>query len=511
MLNELDIKQIEKKGITREAFLKQIDHFKRGFPPLQLNRPATIADGITALDDDEVKALTTFFDDSGNDYRMLKFIPASGAATRMFKDVFAWRDLLKAGVDPYELLSDQPEAAKFFGRMRENAFWEDLKLIMDKEDLDAEHLLNNKNYLPMIDFLLFDHGLDYADLPKALIAFHKYEEVVRTAMEEHLVEGAFHIRDKNGIVRMHFTLSPEHTGRFEERLKRVKNVYENRFSVQYQVSWSLQKPATDTIAVGLDNLPFREKDGSLLFRPGGHGALIENLQDLQDEDMIFIKNIDNVVPDRLKPDTIRYKKVLGGMLIKLNQQVFRHLRRLKEGGLSDAEYRSMLDFASRDLNIDEQVFPASPEDGTPVLYNMLNRPLRVCGMVKNEDEPGGGPFWVKDKKGFNSLQIVEMSQIDTKDPVQAAIVKKATHFNPVDLVCSIKDYEGNVFDLHRFIDPETGFISHKSKDGKELKALERPGLWNGAMANWNTVFVEVPLITFNPVKTINDLLRPEHQ
>ncbi len=511
MLNELDIKQIEKKGINRDAFLKQINHFKRGFPPLQLSRPATTGDGIIDLDEDEVKKLAGFFDDAGNDYRMLKFVPASGAATRMFKDVFAWLDLLKAGVDPDELLTGQPGAAKFFGRMRENAFWEDLKLIMDKEDLDADHLLDNKNYLPLVDFLLFDHGLEYADLPKALIAFHKYERVIRTAMEEHLVEGAFHIRDKNGIVRMHFTLSPEHTARFEERLKTVKKVYENRFSVQYEVSWSLQKPATDTIAVGLDNLPFREKNGGLLFRPGGHGALIENLQDLQDEDMIFIKNIDNVVPDRLKPDTIRYKKVLGGMLIKLKQKVFEHLRRLEEGAISDAEYRSMLDFATRDLNIDEQVFPATPEDGAPVLYKMLNRPLRVCGMVKNKDEPGGGPFWVKDKHGFNSLQIVEMSQIDTKDPKQAAIVKKTTHFNPVDLVCSIKDYEGNVFDLNQFIDPETGFISHKSKDGRELKALERPGLWNGAMANWNTVFVEVPLITFNPVKTINDLLRSEHQ
>ncbi len=511
MLNELDIKQIEQKGISRDAFLKQINHFKQGFPPLKLDRPATAGDGIVSLNSDNVKALIGFFDDAGNDYRMLKFVPASGAATRMFKDVFAWRDLLKAGVDPHELLADQPEAATFFRRMRENAFWEELKLIMDKEDLDADHLLDNKNYLPLIDFLLFDYGLDYADLPKALIAFHKYDEDFRTAMEEHLVEGAFYISDKNKLVRMHFTLSPEHTGRFEARLQAVSDVYENRYSVSYEVNWSLQKPATDTIAVGPDNLPFRERDGSLLFRPGGHGALIENLQDLQDEDLIFIKNIDNVVPDRLKPETIKYKKVLGGLLIKIQQRVFAHLHRINEGGVSMPEYQSMVDFATMELNIDEQAFPATPEDGLPVLQSMLNRPLRVCGMVKNEGEPGGGPFWVKDKKGLNSLQIVEMSQIDMDDTNQAAIVKNATHFNPVDLVCSIKDYEDNVFNLQEFIDPYTGFISHKSKDGRKLKALERPGLWNGAMAYWNTVFVEVPLITFNPVKTINDLLRPEHQ
>ncbi len=511
MLNEHDIKQIEQKGISRDAFLKQINHFKEGFPPLNLDRAATAGDGIISVEDNDVKALIGFFDDACNDYRMLKFVPASGADTRMFKDLFAWHDLLKAGVDPDELLASQPEAAAFFRRMRDNAFWEELKLVMDKEDLDADHLLDSKNFLPLIDYLLFDAGLEYADLPKALIAFHNYDRDFRTAMEEHLVEGAFYISDKNRQVRIHFTLSPEHTGRFEEKLKSIRNVYENRFSVKYEVKWSLQKPATDTIAVGADNLPFRESDGRLLFRPGGHGALIENLQDLKDEDLIFIKNIDNVVPDRLKPETITYKKVLGGLLIKLQQQVFAHLQRIKDGGVSMTEYRSMVDFATGELNIDEKAFPATPEEGIAVLQSMLNRPLRVCGMVKNEGEPGGGPFWVKDKKGLNSLQIVEMSQINMDDPVQAAIVKKATHFNPVDLVCSIKDFEGNVFKLKEFIDPDTGFISHKSKDGQELKALERPGLWNGAMAYWNTVFVEVPLITFNPVKTINDLLRPEHQ
>lgn len=511
MLNEQDIKQIEEKGITREVFLEQINRFRQGFPALNLDRPATAGDGIKVYDDDEVKALVKRFDQAGNDYRMLKFVPASGAASRMFKDVFVWRDLLKAGVGVDELLDDKPEAAEFFGRMRENAFWDDLKLVMDKDDLDADHLLDSKNYLPLLEYLLFDPGLDYADLPKALIAFHRYDHSVRTSMEEHLVEGAFCIQDKSGKVRLHFTLSPEHTTGFETKIEAVGNAYENRYSVKYDVNWSVQKSSTDTIAVGSDDLPFRDTDGSLLFRPGGHGALIENLQDLRDDDIIFIKNIDNVVPDRLKEQTITWKKVLGGLLIKLQQEVFSLLDKLDQGNFTAAEYDAAVKFATEELLIDEHAFPDDAEQGGKVLQKLLNRPIRVCGMVKNEGEPGGGPFWVKNDQGINSLQIVEMSQINLDDPGQADQVKNASHFNPVDLVCSIKNHKGETFDLQQFIDPDTGFISHKSKDGRELKALERPGLWNGAMAKWNTVFVEVPLITFNPVKTINDLLRPEHQ
>ncbi len=511
MLNENDIKQIEAKGIDREMFLDQISQFKQGFPALNLDRAATAGDGISVFDKEAVKELANHFDQAGNEYRMLKFVPASGAASRMFKDVFVWRDLLKAGVGVDELLADKPEAAIFFHRMRENAFWEDLKMVMDKDDLDADHMLETKNYLPLLDYLLFDPGLDYADLPKALIAFHKYDRQVRTSMEEHLVEGAFYINDKHGNVRVHVTLSPEHTARFENKLEAVRHVYENRYSVKYSVDWSVQKSSTDTVAVGLDNLPFRESDGSLVFRPGGHGALIANLQDLGDEDLIFIKNIDNVVPDRLKDLTITWKKVLGGLLIKLRETVFEWLRRIDEGNLSDKAYYTAIQFCIKELSIDKNVFPADVDSGTEVLKRLLNRPIRVCGMVKNEGEPGGGPFWVQNEQGINSLQIVEMSQINLDDPQQAALLENASHFNPVDLVCSIKDYKGETFDLKRFIDPNTGFISYKSKDGRELKALERPGLWNGAMAHWNTVFVEVPLITFNPVKTINDLLRPEHQ
>lgn len=511
MLNEQDIKQIEEKGITREQLLEQINQFKHGFPPLNLDRPATVNDGIILLDHNELESLTRSFDDSAKDYKMLKFVPASGAATRMFKDLFAWRDLLKAGVDVEELINSDQQAAVFFSRMRDNAFWDDLKIIMDKDDLDAGHLLDNNDFLPLLEYLLFDPGLDYASLPKALIAFHKYGNQIRTAMEEHLVEGALYVADHNRKAYIHFTLSPEHISSFRHKLNTIKKHYEDQYSVEYDVSWSVQKPSTDTIAVGMDNLPFREKDGTLFFRPGGHGALIENLQDLDKYDLVFIKNIDNVVPDRLKKETVTYKKALAAILMRLQQQVFKWVKRLEQGGLTAEEYESAKNFASNHLQIDRDIFSQNRSEGEIQLKKVLNRPIRVCGMVKNEGEPGGGPFWVKDKSGFKSLQIVEMSQINMNNPEQASIVKRASHFNPVDLVCSIKDHAGRAYDLHQFIDPETGFISTKSKDGKELKALERPGLWNGAMAQWITIFVETPLITFNPVKTINDLLRPEHQ
>ncbi len=511
MLNEQDIKQLEEKGISKEEFLHQIDRFRSGFPPLDLDRPATDGDGIRKFGEQNIHDLAEGYDAVHTDFRVLKFVPASGAATRMFKDVFAWRDLLVAGVETEGLLDDKPEAASFFGRMRDFAWWDDLKVAMDKDDLDADHMLDTKNYLPLLEYLLFDAGLDYAALPKALINFHRYDRQARTAMEEHLAEGAAYASDIHNKVPLHFTLSPEHISGFKAKLEKVQKYYENAFGVSYDVSYSVQKPSTDTIAVGLDNLPFRENDGSLLFRPGGHGALIENLNDL-DHDIIFIKNIDNVVPDRLKEPTILYKKAIGGILLNLKKEINAWMDRMDKSSLTGDEYLKAVDFATNELKIDRKVFPLDPIEGSSILRSKLNRPLRVCGMVKNEGEPGGGPFWVKDpSEDSSSLQIVELSQVDMDNPEQAALVKQATHFNPVDLVCSFKDYKGNRFDLRKFIDKSTGFISRKSKDGKELKALERPGLWNGAMAYWNTVFVEVPLITFNPVKTINDLLRDEHQ
>lgn len=511
MLNEKDIRQLQEKGISKEAFLFQIEHFKNGFPPLDLDRPATRGDGILAMEKGQEKELISLFDAERKDFSMVKFVPASGAATRMFRDAFRWRDLLRAGVEVDSLIESQPAAAEFFQGMRDFAFWEDLKLVMDKDDLDADHLLDDGNYLPLLEYLMFDPGLDYSSLPKALIAFHKYNGEIRTAMEEHMVEAVDYVSGLNGRAGIHFTLSPEHIKAFRSQLEKVRKRYEQRFGVSFDISWSVQKQSTDTIAVKPDNLPFREKDGSLLFRPGGHGALIENLNEL-DEELIFIKNIDNVVPDRLKGNSNRSKKVLGGLIIRLIKETRQWISSIEKGRLTDEDYARARDFACNSLNVDRSVFPDDPDQGSRVMKNVLNRPLRVCGMVKNEGEPGGGPFWVKDRSsGRLSLQIVEMSQIDMDNEKQAEIVARATHFNPVDLVCHIRDYRGKKFELGDFIDKNTGFISHKSKDGNEIKALERPGLWNGAMAGWNTVFVEVPLISFNPVKTINDLLRDKHR
>ncbi len=511
MLKDKDFAQIEKKGITREKIEKNIADFRSGFPAVELARPATAGDGIERLEDARVDELAENFDLVRMKKEVIKFVPASGAASRMFKDVFAWKEKLEAGMEPDKLLEEDKTAALFFGKMRDFAFWDDLALVMDKEDLDADHLLERKDFLPLLDFMLSDHGLEYGSLPKGLLAFHKYGNHARTPVEEHLVEGVHYAGDERGRVRIHFTVSPEHKERFKGLLKKVQPEYEKTYQASFDVSYSVQKPSTDTIAVDLNNEPFREKDGSLLFRPGGHGALIENLNDLEG-DLVFIKNIDNVVPDRLKEPTFIYKKVIGGLLSEIQDEIFGWLNLLDKGPLAPEIYREATEFASSKLNLDPRAFDQDPAKGSPQLKKLFNRPIRVCGMVKNEGEPGGGPFWVKDPKtGEVSLQIVESSQINLDDSAQNKIFSASTHFNPVDLVCGIKDYKGKKFDLPGFIDSQTGFISRKSKDGRDLKALELPGLWNGAMAYWNTIFVEVPLATFNPVKTVNDLLRPQHQ
>jgi len=349
-------------------------------------------------------------------------------------------------------------------------------------------------------------------LPKALLHFHLYPDGPRRAFEEHLVEAAHYAADKKGVARVHFTVSPEHQQEFEEAVESARTKYENHFGIHFNISFSQQKSSTDTMAVDMDNEPFRNEDGSLLFRPGGHGALIENLNDLKGE-IIFVKNIDNIVPDRLRDTTYLYKKVIGGLLFRLQEKAFYYLDKLEEGNLSDEELDEIKTFAREQLNI---FIPVAYEGYEKIekidfLFNKINRPMRVAGMVKNEGEPGGGPFWVVNEQDEWSLQIVESSQMNLKDAEQQKIVSGATHFNPVDLVCGVRDYQGNPFDLREFVDPQTGFISVKSKDGRELKALELPGLWNGAMADWITLFVEAPLVTFNPVKTINDLLRPQHQ
>jgi len=513
IFNTRYLSQISDRGSDIATVEQQIENFKKGFPFSDLQKAATIGDGVLKLEDKELDALKAFYNRHSQSKKVLKFVPASGAASRMFKNLFSYLEEFKAGKTNDKLLADKGfnSIFNFVSNISKFAFFNSLEAALDKEGNSIESILEGKNYSIIIDYLLNKHGLDYGSLPKGLLEFHRYYDVSRLALEEHLVEGAFYSRSENDRAILHFTVSPEHLEKFKKQLNQVQSIYEKKFGISYDVNFSTQKISTDTIAVDMDNNPFLEEDSSLLFRPAGHGALIENMTDL-DADVIFIKNIDNIVPDKLKEPTILYKKAIGGLLLKLQETTFKYLNEIKS--IADSEsINQIIAFARESLNIN---FPTdfsskSIDAQKEFLFNHLNRPIRICGMVKNEGEPGGGPFWVKNTKGETSLQIVESSQVNQDDPDQIRIMKSATHFNPVDLVCGTKNYKNEKFDLHKYVDPETGFISIKSKDGKNLKAQELPGLWNGAMANWITVFVEVPIITFNPVKTVNDLLREQHQ
>jgi len=504
MFTASDLQQFEKKGISRETIEKQIAHFREGFPFAVLTAPATPGNGIMVLDDAGVGRYEELFNSKADGYETTKMVPASGAASRMFKDLHAYLD--DGNAEPGKAVM------QFIENIRAFAFFPALKSVLARDGHDIDDLIAEGNYRRVIAGLLDDKGLGYASLPKGLLDFHTYPDGPRTPIEEHMAESIEYSRDSRGIAYLHFTVSPEHLDRFMEKAHKASERIGSATATRFNITYSVQKPSTDTIAVGMDNLPFRDGDGSIVFRPGGHGALIENLNDL-DADIVFIKNIDNVVPDRLKQPTYTYKKVLGGLLIELKEKSSLFLKELENGQANKDRLREITDFMAKNMNIrfPETYNQIDLREKTAYLKSMLDRPIRVCGMVKNEGEPGGGPFWVTGSDGNTGLQIVESSQIDMDDPQQVDILNASTHFNPVDLVCSIKDAHGRKYDLHHFIDPRTGFISIKSKDGRELKAQELPGLWNGAMAHWITVFVEVPIETFNPVKTVNDLLRPQHQ
>jgi hypothetical protein len=498
MFIEKDVTQIAQRGSDISVVEEQVKYFKDGFPYLQLSKAATVGDGIIRLTDDQIAEVIAEFDRSASEgeIALLKFVPASGAATRMFKSLFSF---LQEG-------KKDKSVDEFFARIKDFAFYDDLKAALLADGYD----INTTEEKTIASYYLTDKGLGYGELPKGLLKFHNYADRSRTPLEEHLVEGAKYA-NAGSQVRIHFTVSPEHRDKFEKLVVEVLPTYQSQFGVKYFVSFSEQQKSTDTIAVNLDNTPFRESDGSLLFRPAGHGALLENLSQL-DADIIFIKNIDNVVPDTIKEETITYKKALAGIVLAYQKQIFAYIDQLQRE-TSPTLLEELYGFFSSELFV---LPPASYVDWSDAekkayFLTKLNRPLRACGMVKNQGEPGGGPFWAENADGSSSLQIVESAQVDVSNTEQNAIFKNATHFNPVDLVCAIKNNKGELFDLRKFRDPLTGFITEKSKDGKELKAQELPGLWNGAMADWNTVFVEVPLITFNPVKTVNDLLREQHQ
>ena len=508
MLSQKDNIQIEQRGGNPEVVLKQIDNFKKGFPFTQLVDSATVENGIIRLDEQMITEYGERYDiQVSMGIKPVKFVPASGAASRMFKDLFEALAECKADENPEITLARNANARTFLVNKEKFAFFSELK----KAIADAGEIEICGNW---IGFLLYEKGLNYGNLPKGMLKFHKYPNGERTPFEEHLVESARYAKSRDSIAHLHFTVSPEHREGFENLLEKVKNDYESKLEVTFDVSFSLQKPSTDTIAVDLQNMPFREPDGSLLFRPGGHGALIENLNDL-DADIIFIKNIDNVVPERLSESTVACKKALAGVLLKYQEKIFHYQKVLSERDPSTIESALLAEaanFLENILNVKppENQYYTEKERLYHYLLDKYNRPLRVCGVVKNEGEPGGGPFWARNPDGTVTLQIVESSQIDHENPQQQSIAERATHFNPVDLVCAVKNYKGEKYDLTAFTDHATGFISKKSKDGKDLKAQELPGLWNGAMSDWNTLFVEVPVETFNPVKTVFDLLREEH-
>ncbi len=477
MFSREDLQQIESHGLTQAQVEQQIENFRQGFPYLKIVRAASAGDGVQVLSDEEVAQAVERYEKLSQELRVVKFVPASGAATRMFKELFEYinEDKRTAGIDQ---LLDNIE--KF-------AFWPELSEYVMPDSPDEE----------IVEEIVVG-GLGYGSKPKGLVTFHAYEDGTRKAVEEHLVEGAMYARSGDEVY-IHFTVSEEHKGDFWNVLGQTQPLYEERYGVKYNISFSVQKPSTDTIAVNPDNTPFRTDEGKLLFRPAGHGALIENLNDIE-ADVIFVKNIDNVTTDARRADTIKYKKALAGVLLELQDQAFEYLKVLEVGG---GEIETIAEFIEKKLCV------KLPEDyNSQILKQVLDRPIRVCGVVRNQGEPGGGPFWVDQGNGIESLQIAESSQIAPED---MHLMKSATHFNPVDLVCGVMDSRERKFDLTKYTDPSTGFISSKSSGGRELRAQELPGLWNGAMANWNTVLVEVPITTFSPVKVVQDLLRPEHQ
>ncbi|WP_372752457.1 DUF4301 family protein [Labilibaculum sp.] len=516
MFSKQDQSQFAAKAIDSKAIEEQINNFKTGFPKMKLKKPATIGDGISQIGEHEQEIYKEVFTAHVKSLSLLKFVPASGAATRMFKSLYDFLNTYQGTEDEYLkfLCNKGPETMfNFFDRIDDFAFYNDLKNICSENDMDLEKMLDKNEFKQILAMLLTRKGLHYSSLPKGLLKFHRYKLYSRTSFEEHLVEALNYSKNKNKDAQIHLTVSDDHKVLFEDRLLKTKATFEEKYDGKLKVSYSVQKSSTDTIAVDMNNEPFRNEDGSILFRPGGHGALIENLNELN-ADVIFIKNIDNVVPDRLKEPTYAYKKVLAGILLENQSFIFDYLKILEEDkDISMDNLQEMLTFLEEKLCTKA---PASlkvedPEKLKNYLFTKFNRPIRVCGMVKNEGEPGGGPFWSRNSDGSVSLQIVEGSQIDKTDVRQKNILERSTHFNPVDLVCGTKDYKGNKFDLPKFVDKQTGFISEKSNNGNDLKAMELPGLWNGAMSDWNTVFVEVPSITFNPVKTVFDLLRIEHR
>lgn len=505
-LEKADLEFLKEKGITEEQLNEQLQMQREGFPYLRLDGAATPGHGITLLTPEmEIGAIACWeeFLDKGG--KVIKMVPASGAASRMFKDLFAF----------INGKSDKPDTdfmKRFFDNIEKFAFFNRLNFVtLELYGMSIDSLIKENRYKDIVRALIEKSGMNYGYLPKALLQFHKVIGTSRTALEEHLAEGAQYASGKDNKVHVHFTVSEDHIPLVWMKVEEASGHLGHEYGVDYDISYSVQKPSTDTIAVTKDNKPYRE-DGKLFFRPGGHGALIENLNDLN-ADVIFIKNIDNVVPDTHRGATIQYKKVLGGTLVAVKQKINTYCELLSSNkGISEEKYEEMISFLRNVLCItNDNTSEMDEVQKKDYIFRKLNRPLRVCGMVRNEGEPGGGPFLVYNWDGTISPQILESSQIDPNNKESQKMLKESTHFNPVDLAVSTKNWKGEKYNLAEYVDKSTGFISEKSREGVEIKALELPGLWNGAMSDWNTIFIEVPAQTFNPVKTVNDLLREAHQ
>ena len=505
-----DFVAIYQKGISMATVSKQIYFLQNGVPVLHLDRPATLNDGIQSLTPEEAKYHADYFDEKKKSLQLKKFVPASGAASRMFKFLLEFIhdfDPEKESINAYINRKKEQDLALFIFAKEKFPFYQDVLAATLKTYPDYLTFSSDLKEYTFIKTLLLHKEFDYSNQPKGVLPFHQYENHAATPIEEHIKEGIAYASSK-GKTYLHFTVSEEHVNAFQSKVTSLLNSYQATFDTEINVSFSFQKTATDVIAFTKDNVPFRDENDQLIFRPGGHGALIENLNQLR-SDLVFIKNIDNVIQNHLDEIAL-YKKGLAGILLQLQEQTFGYLKLLENKQISNEIIHEIENFAISKLNqsSSEGFAKYTKESKIDYLFSLLNRPIRVCGMVKNEGEPGGGPFWIKNANGQLSLQIIEASQISDN---QVSISKKATHFNPVDLVCGLKDYQGQSFNLLAFVDENTGFIVEKNKNGKTIKAYELPGLWNGAMANWLTIFVEVPLLTFNPVKTVNDLLKATHQ
>ncbi|WP_026932680.1 DUF4301 family protein [Christiangramia echinicola] len=507
--SEKDILQIEEKGITSKEVEEQIEIFKRGNIKVDITEAATTGNGISKIESAEKHELIEFYDTEKDKHEILKFVPASGAASRMFKSLHNFAD--EFDPERHELReyidgTGDKDLRHFFNHIEKLPFYEHALKKTRKNHSGYDDFSHDAQYKLLVKTILKSDGLFLSNLPKGLVPFHKYGTHIATAFEEHLLEAAKYL-EVNGVAKLHFTVAEGDKEKFQGEWKEIQERVEEKTGVKFEIEYSYQDPKTDTIAVNNDYEPFRTEEDDLFFRPGGHGALIENMNQL-DEEIVFVKNIDNVVTEDALQNVVDHKKMLGGKLFQVQKKVFNYLEILEKGNVSSEKLNEIQAFLNDELFIKG----SSNEDlFVEYLKEKLHRPLRVCGMVKNEGEPGGGPFLVKDKNGEISLQIIEGAQIDNDNPEQAKTAREATHFNPVDIVCSLKDHKGEAFDLHEYVDEEMSFIADKTKDGKPLKALERPGLWNGGMAKWNTIFVEVPVETFNPVKTVSDLLKESHQ